>query len=178
MPGIQRPDNTPDRMGRRQGKAPILGQGHSLTDQEGEMIQQMIREEQQSSRLPYIPQEDLSQEATTQMSAETARVIGVSHVRQILHMFNRDYLYGQGRFDEYKDGLLLKWGDGYSRKHIWITVENDNMIFETSHYKKCDKPYCNGTHHTLTPDLYMNVDLLNQELGDRFRRPVFERSED
>src|SRR5204863_5756530 len=77
VPGTRRPDNTPDRMGRRQGKAPILGQGHSLTDEEGEIIQHMIREEQQSSRLPYIPQEDLSQEATTQMSPATARVIGV-----------------------------------------------------------------------------------------------------
>jgi hypothetical protein len=93
-------------------------------------------------------------------------------------MFNRDYLYGQGRFDEYKDGLLLKWGDGYSRKHIWMTVENGNLIFETSHTKKCDKPYCTGTHHVLTPDLYTDLDVINQELGDRFRRPVYERSDD
>jgi hypothetical protein len=168
--------NQPDRAGSH--KSPILGQGHGLTDQEGEMIQHMIREEQHSSRHLYIPQEDLSADATTQMSPETAQVIDASRVQQILHMFNRDYLYGQGRFDEYKDGLLLKWGDGYSRKHIWITVENGNLIFETSHFKKCDKPYCNGTHHVLTPDLYMDLDLLNLELGDRFHRPVYERSDD
>ena len=174
MPG----PNQSDRAGQPPRKSPILGQGHGLTDEEGEMIQQMIREEQHSSRHLYIPQEDLSTDATTQMSPETSRVIAASRVQQILHMFNRDYLYGQGRFDEYKDGLLLKWGDGYSRKHIWITVENGNMIFETSHFKKCDKPYCTGTHHVLTPDLYMNLDLLNQELGDRFRRPVYERSDD
>ena len=112
------------------------------------------------------------------MSPEAARVINASRVRQVLQMFNRDYLYGQGRFDEYKDGLILKWGDGYSRKHIWMTVENGNLIFETSHFKKCDKPYCNGTHHVLSPELYMNLDIINQELGDRFRRPVYERTED
>lgn len=159
-------------------KGSILGQSHGLSHEEGEMIQQMIREEQHTSRQLYIPQEDLSQEATTEMAPDVARVISLSKVRQILQMFNRDYLYGQGRFDEYKGGMLLKWGDGYSRKHIWITVENNNLIFETSHFKKCDKPYCNGTHHTLTPDLYMNLDVINAELGDCFRRPVYERSED
>lgn len=164
--------------GRQPHKDPIIGQGHGMSEEEGRMIQQMIREEQHSSRHLFIPKEDLAEEATTQMAPEVARVINASRVRQVLHMFNRDYLYGQGRFDEYKDGLILKWGDGYSRRHIWMTVENGNLFFETSHVKKCDKPYCNGTHHVLTPDLYTNLDIINQELGDRFRRPVYERSED
>jgi hypothetical protein len=163
---------------RNQGRAPILGQGHGLSEEEGEMIKQMIREEQHSSRALEIPPQDLAQEATTHLSPEAERVINASRVREILHMFNRDYLYGQGRFDEYKDGLLLKWGDGYSRKHIWMTVENGNLVFETSHARKCDKPYCTGTHHVLTPELYTNLDIVNQELGDRFRRPVYEGTED
>lgn len=142
------------------------------------MIQQMIREEQHSSRELFIPREDLAEEATTQMAPAVAQVIEASKVRLILDMFNRDYLYGQGRFDEYKDGLILKWGDGYSRKHIWMTVDNGNLVFETSHLKKCDKPYCNGSHHVLTPDLYTQLDVVNQELGDRFRRPVYEDPED
>lgn len=175
MSGAYRPENT---RGQKPSKSPIIGQGHGLSDEEGQMIQQMIREEQHTSRELYIPEEDLSGEATTRLSSEAARVIDASRVRQVLQLFNRDYLYGQGRFDEYKDGLLLKWGDGYSRKHIWMTVENGNLVFETSHFKKCDKPYCTGTHHVLTPDLYTNIDVINQELGDQFRRPVYERSED
>jgi len=159
-------------------KAPILGQSHGLSNREGDMIQQMIREEQRSSRELYIPTEDLAQEATTQMSPAAAQVIEDSRVRTILQMFNRDYLYGQGRFDEYKDGLIFKWGDGYSRTHIWASVENGNLLFETSHFKKCDKSYCNGTHHVLPRDLYTNVDVINQELGDLFRRPVHEPSDD
>jgi hypothetical protein len=171
-------ENDVRRSGQQARKSPVLGQGHSLSDQEEQMIQQMIREEQHSSRELFIPAEDLAQEATTQMSVETAQVINISRVREVLHLFNRDFLYGQGRFDEYKDGLILKWGDGYSRKHIWLTVENGNLIFETSHAKKCSKSYCNGTHHVLTPDLYLNLDIINQELGDCFRRPVYESSED
>jgi hypothetical protein len=167
-----------DPYNKQPRKNPILGQGHSLSDEEGRLIQQMIREEQNSSRELFIPAEDLSSEATTQMAPEVARVIAASRVREVLHMFNRDFLYGQGRFDEYKEGLILKWGDGYSRKHIWITVKDGNLIFETSHARKCGKPYCDGTHHVLTPDLYTNLDVINQELGDLFRRPVYEQSDD
>ena len=163
---------------RKPKKSPILGQSHGLSDIEGEMIQQMIREEQHSARELYIPAEDLAQEATTQMSPKAAEVIAESRVRTILQMFNRDYLYGQGRFDEYKNGLILKWGDGYPRKHIWTSVENGNLLFETSHVKKCDKSYCNGTHHVLSRELYTNIDLINQELGDLFRRPVHELPDD
>ncbi len=159
-------------------KNPIFGQSHGLSEVEGEMIQQMIREESHSSRKLYIPAEDLAAEATTRMSPEAEQVIAESRVRTILQMFNRDYLYGQGRFDEYRDGMLLKWGDGYSRKHIWLSVKDGNLLFETSHLKKCDKPYCDGTHHVLTPDLYTNIDLVNSELGDLFRRPVTEPTED
>ena len=168
----------PGQQPARAGKNPIIGQGHALNDEEAQMIQQMIREESHTNRALFIPKEDLSQEATTTMSPEVARVIDASRVRDVLHMFNRDFLYGQGRFDEYQGGLILKWGDGYSRRHIWMTVENGNLVFETSHVKKCDKPYCNGTHHVLTSDLYMNLDVINQELGDRFRRPVYESPED
>lgn len=159
-------------------KNPIFGQSHGLSEVEGEMIQQMIREESHSSRKLYIPAEDLAAEATTRMSPEAEQVIAESRVRTILQMFNRDYLYGQGRFDEYRDGMLLKWGDGYSRKHIWLSVKDGNLLFETSHFKKCDKPYCDGTHHVLTRDLYTNIDLVNLELGDLFRRPVTEPTED
>jgi hypothetical protein len=170
-----------DRPGQQPAKAEknsIIGQGHALDDEEARMIQQMIREESHTKRALFIPREDLSQEATTMMSPEVAHVVNASRVRDILNGFNRDFLYGQGRFDEYKGGLLLKWGNGYSRRHIWMTVENGNLVFETSHAKKCDKSYCNGTHHILTPDLYMNLDIINQELGDRFRRPVYESTED
>src|SRR5207244_13465299 len=103
---------------RKQKKSPILGQSHSLSDIEGEMIQQMIREEQHSARELYIPKEDLAPEATTQMSPEVARVIADSRVQIILQMFNRDYLCAHGRFDEYTHGLIRRRSDGCSTTHL------------------------------------------------------------
>jgi hypothetical protein len=159
-------------------KPRILGQPHALSDEEAERVNQMIREVQQSDRQLSIPEQDLAQNATTQMAPQVARVVQQSRVFDILKRFNRDYLYGQGRFDEYEHGLLLKWGDGYSRQHIWVTVEGDNLVFETSHERKCDKPYCTGGHHVFTPDIWRDVSMINAELAEQFKRPVYEGSED
>lgn len=165
-----------DDNGQARGK--ILGQSRGLRDDEAENITQMIREAQQSSRQLTIPSEDLDAQATTQMLPEVAQVVAQSHVRDILEKFNRDYLYGLGRFDEYSRGLLLKWGDGYSRKHIWLTVEGDNLIFETSHERACSQSYCDAGRHVLTPALWRDPRVINEELGEQFRRPVYERSDD
>lgn len=159
-------------------KPGILGQPHWLSDDEANSVYEMIREAQNSDRQLTIPREDLDQGATTRMSDAAARVVEQSRVLDILKRFNRDYLYGQGRFDEYERGLLLKWGDGYSRKHIWLTVDGDNLDFETSHERQCDKSYCTGGHHVFTPAMWRDVGLINAELAAQFKRPVYERSDD
>ena len=156
----------------------ILGQPHSLSEDEANSVNEMIREVQNSDRQLSIPQQDLAQGATTRMAPEVARVVAESKVLDILRRFNRDFLYGQGRFDEYDRGLLLKWGDGYSRKHIWLTVEGENLVFETSHQRTCAHDYCDGGRHVFTPALWHNVGLINTELGEQFKRPVYEGSDD
>ncbi len=161
-----------------QSKGKILGQPRTLRDDEAENITQMIREAQQSSRQLTIPSEDLDAQATTEMLPEVAKVVEQSHVGEILSKFNRDYLYGLGRFDEYNQGLLLKWGDGYSRRHIWVTVEGENLVFQTSHERTCSHPYCVDGKHILTPQLWHDPRVINEELGEQFRRPVYERSDD
>lgn len=161
-----------------QSKGKILGQSRTLRDDEAENITQMIREAQQSSRQLTIPSEDLDAQATTEMLPEVAKVVEQSHVGEILSKFNRDYLYGMGRFDEYNHGLLLKWGDGYSRRHIWVTVEGENLVFQTSHERTCSHPYCVDGKHVLTPPLWHDPRIINEELGEQFRRPVYERSDD
>ena len=83
MSGAYRPENT---RGQKPTKAPILGEGHSLSDEEGQMIQRMIREEQHSARALSIPKEDLAAEATTKLSPEAASVINASHVREVLQL--------------------------------------------------------------------------------------------
>ncbi|HEX9036337.1 MAG TPA: hypothetical protein VF808_05040 [Ktedonobacterales bacterium] len=162
----------------KQSREKIVGQSRSLSDNEAENITQMIRDAQQSARQLSIPREDLDEQATTAMRPEVAAVVEQSHVLDILGRFNRDYLYGLGRFDEYSQGLLLKWGDGYSRKHIWITVEDSNLVFETSHERTCSRPYCRDGRHVFAPDQWRDPRLLNEELGEQLRRPVYERSED
>jgi hypothetical protein len=161
-----------------QHKPNIVGQSQGRPEDEADNINEMIREVQSSNRQLTIPPEDLAQEATTTMAPEVARVVAESKVLSILQRFNRDFLYGQGRFDEYARGLLLKWGDGYSRKHIWLTVEGDNLVFETSHERRCDKDYCTGGRHVLTPELWHDVARINAELAAQFKRPVYERSDD
>jgi hypothetical protein len=159
-------------------KRRIIGQGRSLRDEEAAEIQEMIRETQGSSRRLYIPAEDLHADATTAMAPEVERVITASGIRALLEYFNRDYLYGLGRFDAYRGGLILKWGDGYSRKHIWVRVEGDNLLFDTSHERPCGKPYCRSGVHVYTPDLWRNIDVMNAELAEQFQRPIYERSDD
>lgn len=161
-----------------QGRFGILGQPHGLSDEEAAEITQMICEAQHSARQQTIPAEDLAAEATTAMTPEAARIVDESHVRDILHRFNRDYLYGMGRFDEYAGGLLLKWGDGYSRHHIWVTVEGDNLVFQTSHERPCGKSWCRGGHHVYTPEQWRQPRIINDELAEQFRRPVSERTDD
>ncbi len=161
-----------------QGKPSIIGQPRSLKDEEAAEITEMIRETQQSDRQLTIPQEDLDAGATTHMRPEVAWVIAESHVRDLLNKFNRDFLYGMGRFDEYGGGLLLKWGDGYSRKHIWLTVEGDNLIFETSHERTCSKPYCQSGKHVYIPEQWHDIRVINNELAEQFRRPIYEKSDD
>src|SRR5215467_3197694 len=160
------------------GKPSILGQPRSLSQDEAESITEMILEAQGSHRERTIPREDLDPQATTQMAPDVAHVVNESHVLDILRRFNRDYLYGLGRFDEYAGGVLLKWGDGYSRRHIWITVQGDDLIFETSHERLCGKPFCQGHHHVYPPALWQDLRVINAELADQFKYPVYETSED
>ena len=159
-------------------KAPIFGQPHAMSDEEARGITDMILEAQGSARQLTIPHEDLDEQATTQMSPAAARVVNESHVRDILNKFNRDYLYGLGRFDEYQHGLLLKWGDGYSRKHIWIMVEDENLVFATAHERTCGQQWCRSGQHVYPPEQWRDIRVINTELADQFRHPIYERSED
>ncbi len=163
---------------RSDKKGPILGQSRSLKDQEAAEIQEMILEAQGSSRQLTIPPQDLHADATTTMAPHVAEIVEASGIRTLLDYFNRDFLYGLGRFDTYKEGLILKWGDGYSRKHIWVRVEGDNLIFVTSHERRCGQPFCQGGTHVYAPEQWHDITLMNAELADQFRRPIYERSDD
>jgi hypothetical protein len=161
---------------RKRGR--ILGQSRSLHRDEADEIREMILDAQGSSRQLTIPASDLAPQATTKMRPAVESVVRKSRIRELLEFFNRNYLFGMGRFDEYSEGLLLKWGDGYSRKHIWLTVHDDLLDFEVSHERTCGNPYCAEGHHVYPEDQWSDLDVLNFELAEQFRRPVYERSDD
>ncbi|HEX9067468.1 MAG TPA: hypothetical protein VF807_01775 [Ktedonobacterales bacterium] len=164
--------------GQQGGKPQIVGQSRTLSDEEQQDVTSLIRDAQRSHRASSIPRQDLDAQATTALGPEAAKVITESKVMLSLQKFDRDFLYGMGRFDEYQGGVLLKWGDGYSRKHIWVSVEGDHLIFETSHERKCSKPWCEGGRHVFTPEQWHDLRLINEELADQLRRPIQERSDD
>jgi hypothetical protein len=176
---LEREKGTTRIMKDLRGKPLIVGQSRSLRDEEAVAIQEMILETQGSARQLTIPPDDLHQEATTEMDPEVERVIDESGLSQLLYFFNRDFLYGLGRFDVYRKGLLLKWGDGYSRKHIWVTVEENNLLqFATSHARNCGHDYCHDGLHIYPPELWHDLDVINNELAEQFQRPIYERSDD
>ena len=106
------------------GRKPmIVGGAKERPTDEMDEITQMIEEAQHSSRAATSRRKTSTSVPPRSMSPHVAEIVAASKVDVILQKFNRDYLYGMGRFDEYAGGLLLKWGDGYSRKHIWVTVD-------------------------------------------------------
>ena len=161
------------------GRKPmIVGGAKERPTDEMDEITQMIEEAQHSSRARYIPAEDLDEHATTQMSPHVAEIVAASKVGVILQKFNRDYLYGMGRFDEYAGGLLLKWGDGYSRKHIWVTVEGTTCS---------SRPATSASARSRTASVGSTSSRrrcgamsrqINAELAEQFQRPVQERTDD
>jgi hypothetical protein len=161
---------------RKKGR--IQGQSRSLHRDEADEIRDMILDAQRSSRRLTIPAEDLDPRATTKMRPEVENVVRQSRVQELLEFFNRNYLFGMGRFDEYSEGMLLKWGDGYSRKHIWVTAHDNMLDFEVSHERPCVNPYCTNGHHIYPEDQWRDLDVLNLELAEQFRFPVYERSDD
>ena len=76
--------------------------------------------------------------------------------------------------------ILLKWGTGYTRRHIWIEINGNSIRFRLSPHRKCTSsiPLCDGEYHTFTSQMWVNSDLLRQELYKYYKKPVAESSSD
>jgi hypothetical protein len=98
----------------------------------------------------------------------------------MLQEINKDELKRRGKFEEYDSMLLLKWGSGYTRRHIWIEVNGNSIRFRLSPHRKCASPVplCDGEYHTFTNQMWVNTDLLRQELYKYYKKPVAESSSD
>lgn len=108
------------------------------------------------------------------------RVLRDSGLAQMLQEINKDELKRRGKFEEYDSMILLKWGTGYTRRHIWIEINGNSIRFRLSPHRKCTSPIplCDGEYHTFTSQMWVNTDLLRQELYKYYKKPVAESSSD
>ena len=108
------------------------------------------------------------------------RVLRDSGLAQMLQEINKDELKRRGKFEEYDSMILLKWGTGYTRRHIWIEINGNSIRFRLSPHRKCTSsiPLCDGEYHTFTSQMWVNSDLLRQELYKYYKKPVAESSSD
>ncbi len=108
------------------------------------------------------------------------RVLRDSGLAQMLQEINKDELKRRGKFEEYDSMILLKWGTGYTRRHIWVEINGNSIRFRLSPHRKCASPIplCDGEYHTFTSQMWVNPDLLRQELYKYYKKPVAESSSD
>jgi len=103
-----------------------------------------------------------------------------SGLAALLQTINKDELRRRGTFEEYDSMVLLRWGTGYTRRHLWIEVQGNTIRFRFAPHRKCsgDAPLCDGEYHTLTSAMWANPDFLREELYKYYRKPVAESSSD
>ena len=108
------------------------------------------------------------------------RVLRESGLADMLRALNKEQLQGRGKFEEYDSMILLKWGTGYTRRHIWIEINGNSIRFRLSPHRKCTSPIplCDGEYHTFTSQMWANADLLRKELYKYYKKPVAESSSD
>ena len=130
-----------------------------------------------------IVQDFAVQEADAQRQAvreNAKRVLRDSGLAQMLSEINKDELRRRGQFEEYDSILLLKWGTGYTRRHIWVEIAGNTIRFRLTPHRKCSSsvPLCDGEYHTFSSQMWANRDLLRMELYKYYKKPVAESSDD
>ena len=108
------------------------------------------------------------------------RLLRESGLTAMLQALNKDTLKSRGRFEEYDSILLLRWGTGYTGRHIWIEMVDDTIRFRLNQHRRCQPavPLCDGEYHTFTREMWSNPTLLQNELTKYYLKPVAESSND
>jgi len=120
-------------------------------------------------------------EATRVAARENAKhILQQSGLADMLRAINKDRLKGRGRFEEYDTIVLLRWGTGYTGRHLWIEVNGNTIRFRLPPHLKCAQaaPLCDGEYHTFTSSMWANRALLRAELDKYYAKPVAETSSD
>jgi hypothetical protein len=133
------------------------------------------------SDIRIYSEQHMDDEAGRRQRRENARrVIRESDLATLLRRLDREELKGRGRFEEYDSLILLKWGTGYTGRHIWVEIVDDTIRFRLNPHRVCaaQVPLCDGEYHTFTAAMWRDRALLWSELKRCYARPVAETSSD
>src|SRR6476646_4684393 len=122
----------------------------------------------------------LTDEQRKAMRDNARRVLRESGVAEILQTLNKHALQGRGRFDEYDSGVLFKWGEKYTTRHIWVDVAGDHLRFRLRPHIRCKAPVpeCDGEYHSFTAATWRIPNAVLREVDANYKRPVAESSDD
>jgi hypothetical protein len=122
----------------------------------------------------------LTDEQRKAMRDNARRVLRESGVAEILQTLNKHALQGRGRFEEYDSGVLFKWGEKYTTRHIWVDVAGDQLRFRLKPHIRCKAPisHCDGEYHSFTAATWLIPNAVLREVDANYKRPVAESSDD
>jgi hypothetical protein len=128
------------------------------------------------------PTNTITEEERQALRQNAMRVLRESHGAAILQELNRSQLKGRGWFDEYDSGVIMKWGTGYTRRHIWVDIAGDDIRIRLRPHLRCrpdtTPAACDGEYHTFTRALWTDTELLKAQLKYYYDHAVNESSDD
>jgi hypothetical protein len=127
-------------------------------------------------------QSEISDAERAQLRANATRVLRESQGAAVLQELNRALLKGRGWFDEYDSGVIMKWGTGRTRRHLWVHIAEDEIRIRLREHRRCPPEAtparCDGEYHSYTRAQWSNLAFLKQELKYYYDHAVAETSDD
>jgi len=125
--------------------------------------------------------DDQEREAHRLALRENAKhVLRESGLAEMLQGINKNLLKMRGHFEEYDTMILFRWGTQSTKRHMWIEVRGNTILFRLHRHRKCaaSAPICDGEYHTFTSAMWSDHNFLSAELHKYYNRPVAETSAD
>ena len=140
----------------------------------------MIVTNSQDKEAEFILSEEADQARRLAVRENAKHIMQESGLADMLKTINRNALKGRGDFEEFDSMILLRWGTGYTRRHMWIEINGNAIRFRLTPHRKCNDsaPLCDGEYHTFTGAMWGNRNLLQDELNKYYAKPVAETSSD
>lgn len=140
----------------------------------------MIITNLQDKETEFILSEEADDARRLAVRENAKHVLQESGLAEMLKTINRTALKGRGTFEEFDSMILLRWGTGYTRRHMWIEINGNTIRFRLTPHRTCNisSPLCDGEYHTFTSAMWANRTLLQDELNKYYAKPVAETSSD